>query len=177
MGFSSKNTEVGCHFLLQGIFPTQGSNLSLLCLLPWQVGSLPLVPPGKPRDLTLPKDPLPGTPTQGVRFQHTNLGGGGETQTFSAEQATSVNVNLCGFNPWVRKTPGEGNGQRGLAGYSPGGPKESDMTKRVCVCMRTHTHPEQVSFSPDWWSSTPAYIINTQGAFKHASVWAQSQAS
>ena len=25
-----KNTEVGCHFLLQGIFPTQGLNLHLL---------------------------------------------------------------------------------------------------------------------------------------------------
>ena len=25
-----KNAGVGCHFLLQGIFPTQGSNLSLL---------------------------------------------------------------------------------------------------------------------------------------------------
>ena len=24
-----KNTRVGCHFLLQGIFPTQGSNLGL----------------------------------------------------------------------------------------------------------------------------------------------------
>ena len=30
MGFSSKNTEVGCHFLLQGIFLTQGSNMGLL---------------------------------------------------------------------------------------------------------------------------------------------------
>ena len=28
-----KNTEVGSHVLLQGIFPTQGSNLHLLCLL------------------------------------------------------------------------------------------------------------------------------------------------
>ena len=28
--FSSKNTGVGCYFLLQGIFPTQGSNLSLM---------------------------------------------------------------------------------------------------------------------------------------------------
>ena len=28
-GFSSKNTGVGCHFLLQGIFPTQGSNSGL----------------------------------------------------------------------------------------------------------------------------------------------------
>ena len=43
-----KNTGVGCHFRLQGIFPTQGSNLSLLCLPHWQVGSLPLAPPGKP---------------------------------------------------------------------------------------------------------------------------------
>ena len=33
--------------LLQGIFPTQGFNLHLLGLLQWQVGSLPLVPPGK----------------------------------------------------------------------------------------------------------------------------------
>ena len=27
---SGKNTGVGCHFLLQGIFPTQGSNMGLL---------------------------------------------------------------------------------------------------------------------------------------------------
>ena len=31
--FPGKNTGVGCHFLLHRIFPTQGSNLSLLCLL------------------------------------------------------------------------------------------------------------------------------------------------
>ena len=34
-----KSTRVGCQTLLQGIFPTQGSNLGLLCLLHWQVGS------------------------------------------------------------------------------------------------------------------------------------------
>ena len=39
---------MGGHFLLQEIFPTQRSNLRLLCLLHWQVGSLPLVPSGKP---------------------------------------------------------------------------------------------------------------------------------
>ena len=43
-----KNTGVGCHALLQGIFPTQGSNHYFLCLLHWQAGSLPLAPPGKP---------------------------------------------------------------------------------------------------------------------------------
>ena len=30
MDFSGKNTGVGCYFLLQGIFPTQESNLGLL---------------------------------------------------------------------------------------------------------------------------------------------------
>ena len=43
-----KNTGVGCHALLQGIFPTQGSNPRLLHLLHWQAGSLPLAPPRKP---------------------------------------------------------------------------------------------------------------------------------
>ena len=47
-GILCKNTRVGCHALLQGIFPTQGSNQHLLCLLHWQVGTLPLIPPGKP---------------------------------------------------------------------------------------------------------------------------------
>ena len=42
---------MGCHFLLQGIFPTQGLNPRLLCLLHWQAGSLPLAPPGKPMKL------------------------------------------------------------------------------------------------------------------------------
>ena len=28
--FLGKSTEVGCHFLLQGIFPTRGSNPGLL---------------------------------------------------------------------------------------------------------------------------------------------------
>ena len=42
-----KNTGVGCCAFLQGIFPTQGSNLCLSYLLLWQAGSLPLAPPGK----------------------------------------------------------------------------------------------------------------------------------
>ena len=43
-----KNIGVGCHTLLQGIFLTQGLNLSLLCLVHWQAGSLPLMPPRQP---------------------------------------------------------------------------------------------------------------------------------
>ena len=40
-----KSTGVGCHFHLQGIFPTQRSNPHLLH---WQASFLPLAPPGKP---------------------------------------------------------------------------------------------------------------------------------
>ena len=45
MELPSKNTGVGYQFLLQRIFPTQGSNS---CLLNWQVGFLTTEPPGKP---------------------------------------------------------------------------------------------------------------------------------
>ena len=44
--FPGKNSEVGCHFFLQGIFPTQGSNLHLLH---WQADSLPLNHQGSPK--------------------------------------------------------------------------------------------------------------------------------
>ena len=40
-----KNTRVGCHFLLQGIIRTQGSNPGLLH---WRVNSFLSEPPGKP---------------------------------------------------------------------------------------------------------------------------------
>ena len=43
--FPGKNTGVGCHFLLQGIFPLYGLNPHLLH---WQVGSLPLSHLGNP---------------------------------------------------------------------------------------------------------------------------------
>ena len=49
--------------------------------------------------------------------------------------------------PWSRKwqltpvfLPGKSHGQRSLAGYSPWGRKESDMTEPVPACMHTHTH-------------------------------------
>ena len=45
MGFSGRNTGVGCHALLRRgvggwVLPTRGWNLSLLSLLRWQAGSL-----------------------------------------------------------------------------------------------------------------------------------------
>ena len=46
--FSGKNTGVGCHFLLQGIFLTQGLNVSCLA-----GGFFTTEPSGKPRSLGL----------------------------------------------------------------------------------------------------------------------------
>ena len=45
--FPSKNTRVSYHFLLQGIFPTQGLNPSLLRFLHMQVGIFTTEPLGK----------------------------------------------------------------------------------------------------------------------------------
>ena len=44
----SKNTGVGCHFFLQGIFPMQGSKPHLQCLPHLQADSLPLCHLGSP---------------------------------------------------------------------------------------------------------------------------------
>ena len=46
------NTGVGCHALLQEIFPTQGLNPHRLHLLHWLVSPLPLAPPGPKVDTT-----------------------------------------------------------------------------------------------------------------------------
>ena len=44
--FWARNTGMDCHFLLQGIFLTQGSNPCLLSLLHWKADSKLLVLPG-----------------------------------------------------------------------------------------------------------------------------------
>ena len=46
-GILQASIQVGCHFLLKGIFPIQGWNPRPLHFMHWQSGSLPLAPPGK----------------------------------------------------------------------------------------------------------------------------------
>ena len=62
MRFSRQKYQSRLLALLQGIFRTQGSNLLLLCLLHWQVGFLPLVPPGKPQPVIELKLETPAFP-------------------------------------------------------------------------------------------------------------------
>ena len=51
--FPGKNTGVGCHFLLQGISPTQGSNSGSPAL---RSDALPSEPPGKPLEIYLSQE-------------------------------------------------------------------------------------------------------------------------
>ena len=68
--FPGKNTGVGCCFLLQGIFLTQGSNPHLLH---WQVGSLAVSHLGSPfadkTDVFIRGDWDADTPRERVRMQ------------------------------------------------------------------------------------------------------------
>ena len=83
---------MSCHALLQGIFPTQGSNLQLLHLLHlllWQADSLPLAPPRKPnspilqmRRVRLLEAKAKGLPAQGY------LAGGWERLGWSQDPQT-----------------------------------------------------------------------------------------
>ena len=91
-----KNTGVGCHALLQGIFHTQESNLCLLCLLHWQAGSLPLCHLGSP---------------QGTRRPHERRDQGSELE---GQRARDPEAN--GLGPVSLQTPGcRGPGRPALA--------------------------------------------------------------
>ena len=64
---------MGCHALLQRIFPTQRLNPHLLCVQHWESGALPLVPPAAAKSLqSFPTlcDPIddsqPGSPVPGI---------------------------------------------------------------------------------------------------------------
>ena len=54
--FPANSTGVGCHFLLQGIFPTHALNPHLLLLLHWQVDSLWLSHLGSPASIPIHYD-------------------------------------------------------------------------------------------------------------------------
>ena len=119
MGFSRQEYR-SCHALLQGIFLTQGSNPHLLCLLHWQVGYLPLVPPWKPANAE------DMSSTSGLeRFPWRRK-----------------------WQPTPVFLPGKSHGQRSLAGYSPWGHKESGTTEWLKNNKEPKSGGEKLS--PPW---------------------------
>ena len=124
--FPGKNTGVGCHFLLQGIFPTQESIGSPTL----QADALQFEPPGKFHIYTLPYVKYQGFP--GCAVVKNPPVNAGDTGTISAFRKI----------PWSRKwqptsvfLPGKLHGQRSLEGYSPRGHKLSDLTEQLCTCI------------------------------------------
>ena len=154
-----KNTQVGCHALLQGIFQTQGLNLHLLCLLHWQVGSLPLVPSGKPKSSCL-------TSISIILFRYLHLdpwgfpgGTSGKESVFQCRRHKRHTFDPgVGKMPWSKKwqptpvfMPGKFHGQRSLAGYNPRGCRESDMTEQLSV--HALWIPTSISLFENFWGS------------------------
>ena len=113
--FPDKNTGVGCHFLLQEIFPTLGLNPSLLCLSLSPhciaVNSLPLEPRciGGDWQMILPKWQMEPR----------------------SDRTLQANIRRRQWHPTPVLLPGKSHGRRSLVGCSPWGHKELDMTERL----------------------------------------------
>ena len=113
-----KNTGVGCHFLLQGIFSTQGSNLGLLhCrwilyhLSPWEAHAM-LHVYSKPTKIDLRYLQLTFILLQLIFEQHVSeLCGSTYSGFFPAE-------NAAGLHSLSQVVEPKDVGNRGLEGYS-----------------------------------------------------------
>ena len=141
-GFSRKNTGVGCHFFLQGIFWPR-----VTCLVYWQAGSVPLAPPIV-RLVIHPESAI-----------HICIILWWVSRLCCAEESTYMSCFPCGsrqrivcrrprFDPWVRnilwrrecsplqysclETP---HGQRSPAGYSPWDHKQPDTTEQLTLLL------------------------------------------
>ena len=122
----SKKTGVSWHTLLQGIFPTQGSNQNqgLLCLLHWQLGSLPLVPPGK----SLFR----------ISINQMDFPGGSDGKESTCNEGNLGSIPGLGrspeggySNPLQYSCPEYPHGQSSLADYSSWGCKELATTEKT----------------------------------------------
>ena len=165
--FSGKNTGMGSHSLLQGIFPIQGSNMGLPEL---QVDSLPSEPP---QVLMSPGYHQPSITLNGLqeaewrrKWQHTPVflprespGQGSlvgccpwgctESDTSEATQHACMH--------WRRKwqstpvfLPGESQGQRSLVGCRLWGHTESDPTESTQQQQQQQQEAERFGQQETW---------------------------
>ena len=87
--FPGSNTGAGCHFLLQGIFLVQGSNLCFLCFLHWQLYNY-----------------ITWETLYKKRIRCPKLIKGFPAGTSGKEPACQYRRHKrLGFNPWVRQIP------------------------------------------------------------------------
>ena len=136
-----KNPGVGCHFLLQYIKVKSESEVAQSCQLlatPWTAAHQGPPSMGFSRQEYWSGVPLP-SPICILTSLNEGFPGGSSGKELSCRCRRPKRSK---FNPWVRKIPwrrawqptpeflpGESQGQRSLAGYSPEGHKESDTTE------------------------------------------------
>ena len=93
--------EWGCHFLVQGIFPTQGSNLHLL---QWQVASLPLIHQGSQDQISVQFSSV--SQSCPAKNTHLNYAGQGDSDFPDENTGVSCHAILRGVSqPRVEPTP------------------------------------------------------------------------
>ena len=133
-----KNTGVVCHFLLQGVFPTKGSNPSFLHLLHWRADSLPLSHQGSPYSRVFEQNfPFFGGKDQTVfRTEHSHLEDGRQTisgaptsplQFLQEEIITPRHVVYCRPNPLASR------GGRNKSKHIPDAAGKMGFGKRMFV--------------------------------------------
>jgi len=139
MNFSSNNTGSGWHFLSQGILPTQGLNLSLLCLLHyrqilnhWAIGEALIMISKTLNDAKAETSVLwPPHAKSWLIGKDSDAGRdwGQEEKGTTEDEMAGWHHRLDGReSEW---TPGVGDGQGGLVCCDSWGCKESDMTKQL----------------------------------------------
>ena len=115
---------MGCHFLFQ-IFPTQGSNPHLLCLLHLQADSLPTEPSGKPHIYVYV---CVYVYINVYIHLHNGYANGGDVRDVGDSWIGKIPWRTA-WQPTPVLLPGESHGQRSLEGYSQWGHTESDTTE------------------------------------------------
>ena len=151
--FPGKNTGVGCHALLQRIFPTQESN-SGLPHCRWIL--YPLSYQGHPRRLEWVAYPFSRRSSLPGNWAGVSCIAGGFFTSWTTREAPLACYNILYSLPFIsclafsflpykwHRTPvllpGKFHGRRSLVGYSPWGRKESDTTEQL------HFHFLQIVF-------------------------------
>ena len=148
-----KNTGVGCHSLLQGIFLTHGLNPSLLSLLHWQAGSLSLAllllllfsrsvvsDPMRSHGLQHPRHPCP-SPT---------LGACSNTYPLSRWYHPAISPSVVPFSSCPQSFPASGSFPASQL-FTSGGPSTGDSASASVLPMNIQGwFPLGLSISLPW---------------------------
>jgi len=131
--FPGKNTGVGCHFLLQGIFPTWALNPCLLRLLHWQADSLPLYYLHVYVWLQSSQWTLMQINIQDERSWRLHWWRPDAGKDWRQEEKGTTEDEMVRWHHWLdghefEQAPGAGDGHGSLVCCNPWGRKESDMT-------------------------------------------------